>query len=186
MLADQIKLAAQREAVAKLDAGEVAIKAQVVAELGEPFIELNGAERELVTRWASWCEVSSLRRNPAKPATVARWVLLNRNNPHSVLEMLAAIEKLHALNGLSNPVATPIVGRALESVLKIEPPRSWHTKDKAAFAMLPVQMREIIANHERRREKELRRGQNELADLRKQQQAAAEPKPAEQHKETVS
>ena len=190
MLSDEIKRAAQREAIAKLDAGESEIKAQVIAEIGEPFVELSTAEKELVIRWCSWTEACSVRRNPAKPWVLARWILLHRNDSRgSIVAMLAAVDKLHQLNGLSSPVRTDVVNRALSKVLpQIEPPRSWTKADKASFALLDVQTQEVIENHERRREKELRRCQNELADLKKRHSATAADTNAVQTnvKETVS
>jgi hypothetical protein len=53
----------------------------------------------------------------------------------------------------------------------VEPPRSWTKEDKEAFKALPPDIQQRIAERERAREVEVRRGQNETAEARKAAQA---------------
>lgn len=60
----------------------------------------------------------------------------------------------------------------------IDPPRSWTKEEKEAFKALPPEHQQRIADRERAREVEIRRGQNEAAEIRKA--AEAERQQAEQ------
>jgi hypothetical protein len=60
----------------------------------------------------------------------------------------------------------------------IDPPRSWTKEEQEAFKALPPEHQQRIADRERAREVEIRRGQNEAAEIRKA--AEAERKAAEQ------
>lgn len=59
-----------------------------------------------------------------------------------------------------------------EELPPIEPPRSWTKEQKSQFSNLPREAQEIISAREQDRETALRRGQNELAEQRKQAEAA--------------
>jgi hypothetical protein len=58
-----------------------------------------------------------------------------------------------------------------EELPPIEPPRSWTKEQKAQFSELPREAQEVISAREQDRETALRRGQNELAEQRKQAEA---------------
>lgn len=60
----------------------------------------------------------------------------------------------------------------------INPPSSWTKDEKEAFKLLPPEHQQRIADRERTREVEIRRGQNEAAEIRKA--AEAERQAAEQ------
>lgn len=49
----------------------------------------------------------------------------------------------------------------------IEPPRSWTKEEKEAFKLLPREHQQRLSEHDRKRESEFRRGQNEVAEQRK-------------------
>jgi hypothetical protein len=53
----------------------------------------------------------------------------------------------------------------------IEPPRSWTKEEKEAFKLLPPEKQATIADRERKREVDLRNGQNEAAEIRKAAEA---------------
>lgn len=55
-----------------------------------------------------------------------------------------------------------------ETLPPIEPPRSWTKEQKAEFSNLPRVAQEVISQREQDRETTLRRGQNELAEQRKE------------------
>jgi hypothetical protein len=54
----------------------------------------------------------------------------------------------------------------------IEPPRSWTKDEKQLFTELPVEIQRAVSRRERDREVQLRRMQNELAELKRQRAAA--------------
>ena len=73
------------------------------------------------------------RHCPAKPATVAAFILDSRLKHDRMLDALNVIARLHNIYSLSNPVATSVVRAVLETVLDDEPPRSW-TKRRKTFS----------------------------------------------------
>ncbi len=68
-----------------------------------------------------------------------------------------------------NPVIAVLAERKLRE-RGLEAPRSWPKAEKLMFLQLPEQIQRIIGLRERQRETELRRLQNEVANLRKQTQ----------------
>jgi hypothetical protein len=116
-----------------------------------------------------------VRSLPAKPVSVAAFVRYqqDRGVPRPMIaESLTAIEELHFAASQSNPCATPVVRTTTGST--IEPPRSWTKSEQLLFTGLPPEVAAVIARREQDREKTLRRCQNELAELKKRQQADAE------------
>jgi hypothetical protein len=86
--------------------------------------------------------------------------------PERIAAEAQAIELLHDQCGLANPMQTRAARWALEQVLKIKLPRSWPKESKAMFTHLPAQIRHIIVARENDRERALRRGQNEIAEIK--------------------
>jgi hypothetical protein len=104
------------------------------------------------------------------------WVLSHRHlGADAIMDMLAAIEALHNYHGLSSPTHSAVVCRALESVFKAEPPRSWKPDEKLLFAALPEAIKQIIGRRERDRDREVRRAQNLAAELQQQLKPPAQP-----------
>jgi hypothetical protein len=60
---------------------------------------------------------------------------------------------------------------AADEAPSVEPPRSWTKEEKDAFKLLPPEHQERIAQRERTREAEIRRGQDEAAKTRKAAEA---------------
>lgn len=117
--------------------------------------------------FAKWCELNGAPFCPARPADVARFVAecaplgLERLWP-----ALQDISKCHASLGLADPVLGMPVAGAVSDVAGIDPPRSWGNEYKMRFRSLPHDMQVFIASHDARREKALRRAQNEAAAAR--------------------
>ena len=186
-LAAEIERANRREQIAALDHGEQTIAAPVIAALGDCRPPLGPAERSEVMPFVNWCKTASARHAPAKPNTVAAYILVleQRNTaPDRILLELDAIETLHDHLGLPNPTRTAIVKAALDRI-ETDPPRSWPAKDKTEFARLPAWTRRIIAQREHSREREIRRLQNKTAEELKKTVAGAETKPEEKQKEEL-
>jgi hypothetical protein len=71
------------------------------------------------------------------------------------------------------PEPTQEANPAEEALPPIEPPRSWTKESKEAFQALPREHQERIAEQERTRELDLRKGHNEVAEQRKAAEAEA-------------
>ena len=95
--------------------------------------------------------------------------------PERIAAEARAIELLHDHYGLANPIQTRAGRWALAQVLpSVEAPRSWTKEQKAQFAEFPRAAQEVIAAREKDRETTLRRGQNEIAEMKKRLMADAE------------
>jgi len=130
-----------------------------------------------------------VRALPARPATCAAFAQWQRDlgvPKEKISATLSAIEALHFAAGQSNPVAIPLV-RTTTAASTIEPPRSWAREEQQLFTQLPVEIQVVVSRRERDRETTLRRGQNEVAELKKliRLQAAAETKTADTEKDTT-
>jgi hypothetical protein len=174
-IANELEKARQAEQVKLWDAGE----AKLALSIQQPRIELTPDVLARFDRFSKWCAVKQVRRLPAKPKTVAAFVLEQDAlgvPAQQIISILNAIELSHDHHSLSNPTQTAIVRSALEQVIKTEPPRSWRAEEKAEFAMLPPDVRAAIARRESDRDKALRQAQQRLADERKRLANGADPK----------
>jgi hypothetical protein len=151
----------RNEQIAEWDKNEKAIAGQL-----PPFSQrpLNEQESLALNPFLKWCRLNGVRHCPAKPTTVAGFISEHRAEP---VETLLAIERMHDIHNLPNPVTTAGVRAVLASIIDFEPPRSWSLQEKAKFIEIPAELREIIARRTKQRETEFRRLQNQLAELRK-------------------
>ena len=164
-LEDELERARQAEQVKQWDAGEGRLAAGL--SIQQPRIELTSDVLTRFDRFSKWCAVKQVRRLPAKPKTVAAFVLEQDAlgvPAQQIISILNAIELSHDRHSLSNPTATAIVRAALGQVVKIEPPRSWSKEEKVEWAQLPPDVRRTIAKRENDRDRELRRLQSKVAE----------------------
>lgn len=158
---------------------EFALANQINASL-PPVPQIDEDTQRLLAAFLQFCASANVRHHPAAPATCAMFLLSQARvgvAPERIAAAAQAIELLHDHYGLANPIQTRAARWALEQVLPpIEAPRSWPAAEKAQFAHLPVQIRNVIATREQDREKTLRRSQNETAELRRLFKTAAEIK----------
>ena len=166
-LADAIEQAKIRERVARWDANEQRLLQELKLDIPRPALAKDVLER--LNIFGKWCEARSVRKCPCKPHVLASFCISQHQMgaaPQVILALLAAVEALHDHHGLSNPVRTSAVRAALDTIIKIDPPRSWPRADRILFAELPPDIREITARREQQRDKALRRLQNEAAERR--------------------
>ena len=110
----------------------------------------------------------------------ARW---KRDNPEKTVEVAAPEEaaadppqesEANAADDAAPPQEAP--GETQEAdpveIPPVDPPRSWTKDEKEAFRLLPPDLQKSVAELERNREVEIRRGQNEAAEQRKAAEAA--------------
>lgn len=137
----------------------------------------------------NWCASNSVSELPAAPADVARFVSdCFELGMAEIWPMLQEISRAHYLIGLADPTQGGPVAAAIAGIAKIDPPRAWPKEHKASFSLLPYNLQSYLAGHEARREKEIRRAQNEAADAKKKLAALQPESPVgnllEQRKQT--
>lgn len=133
--------------------------------------------------FARWCELNGVRFCPAAPAVVAKFAA--DCAPLGIERLWPAVQeisKMHLALGLADPTLGGVAAAAISDVAAISPPRSWPNDRKQRFRSLPYDLQVYIAAHEERREKALRRAQNEAANAR-QKLAALEPSRCETSRE---
>lgn len=117
--------------------------------------------------FVKWCELNRLGPCPASPVTVARFIA--DCAALGVDRLWAAVQQIstmHTALGLADPTLGGLPAIAMNDVAGVQPPRSWPDRDKERFKLLPYDLQLQIAAHETRRERALRRAQNEAASMR--------------------
>jgi hypothetical protein len=84
------------------------------------------------------------------------------------------ISRTHVSLGLADPTLGGPAAKTISDVAGIDPPRSWPGDRKQRFKSLPYDLQIYVADHETRREKAVRRAQNEAA-IARQKLAAFQP-----------
>jgi hypothetical protein len=177
------------DAMAAIDAATIARNEQQLAACFPPAtLAMSNTTQAAVSPFVHWCQERGVRPAPALPTTVAAWIQWNADLGcafEKMEETLAAIEILHNAFGAANPVQTAVVGNLLDTILKVDPPRSWKREEQHAWALLPPTIRSALARREADRDREVRRMQN-LQTKEKRQSDSAETKPVIQEKEVIS
>jgi hypothetical protein len=177
-LAEQLEIAKRQAEIRKLDSGDERVATELAQRIQLPVEELSAELRARLDPFNRWAIAKQARRCPAKPTTVALFILEQADlgvPVQHILAQLDAIEKLHDRWSLSNPVRTAIVqGAALATIIKVDPPRSWPREDKVRFAQLDPDIRQVIAEREALRDRALRRAQNQAAEAKKRHNGADE------------
>ena len=119
--------------------------------------------------FVDWCKARGAAAYPTQPRLLAEFVTGNASMGADWAE--SVVNDVVALNlqvGLANPAATPAVIGALTSIRSIEPPRSWPREQWAHFHALPLTTQRYVLRREAERDKEVRKLQNEVANLKRQ------------------
>jgi hypothetical protein len=125
--------------------------------LGDPALDV----------FLHWCDLKGVRPIPISPAAIAGFVVESQVlGIDKIAATVSAISQAYASRGLADPTAGGPVAAALNRIAPIDPPRSWPKEEKQRFASLPHDLQKYVAYHEERREKEIRRAQNEAAVAR--------------------
>jgi hypothetical protein len=117
--------------------------------------------------FARWCELNGAGFCPASPATIVKFV--TDCAPLGIAQLWRAVRDIshvHVGLGLADPTLGGAVADAISDVAGVQPPRSWPDDRKQHFKSLPYDFQMFISEHETRREKALRRAQNEAAAAR--------------------
>jgi hypothetical protein len=168
-LATMIQEIRAQETARELDANEAAL-----ASCFPPPPQMSPEGQQQVIPFLQWAEAQKVRALPARPCSVAAFAQWQRDlgvPKAKINATLSAISALHIAASVGDPVATPTV-RMITAASTIEPPRSWTKDEKQLFTELPVEIQRAVSRRERDREVQLRRMQNELAELKRQRAAA--------------
>jgi hypothetical protein len=158
----------QNELNAAFDNGERILASGLPFE--QPKKPLAQDELHRLNRFFEFAKAKCCRACPAKPSTVAAFIVHEKAEgtpAQQILSLVEAIAAFHDHHGLANPVATATVRQALEEVIHVDPPRSWPREARAEFALLPPDIRDVIARRESERDAWFRRQQNKVAEERK-------------------
>jgi hypothetical protein len=178
-LAEQLETAKRRAEIETLNIGDEKAATEFARRISLP-LELSANIRTLLDPFNKWASQRHARRCPARPATVALFVLSQNDmgvDINTILAQLSAIEAMHDKFSLPNPVRTAAVRYALETLIKTDPPRSWPKAEKAMFAQLPPDIRHIIALRQEQMDREIRKLHSKVArqleELRQNMNGAA-------------
>jgi hypothetical protein len=163
------------EAIATINARELDDNERAIAASFPPPPELSPEARQNLTPFLAFCEQHRIRPLPARPTSIAFFAQAQQDRgvpKEKISATLSAIEALLNAASVGNPIATPIV-RTITAASTIEPPRSWTKDEKLTFAGLPPEVQRVVVRREHDRERALRRGQNEIAELKKRLMADA-------------
>ncbi|WP_409188781.1 hypothetical protein [Bradyrhizobium sp. RDM4] len=116
-----------------------------------------------------WCLLNNVKPVPATPMMVARFVAeVAPWGIEKIWPIVQQISRAHYTVGLADPTLGGPVATAINEIATIDPPRSWPKEHKARFAQLPYDLQVYVGDHERRREKEIRRAHNEAATAKQE------------------
>jgi hypothetical protein len=154
------------------DQREQALRATIAKHL-----DLQPAEgdRSGFAIFKSFCERWELVAYPARPATVAYFVIEQAALGIAELSRIVkAISLVH--ENVADPTASGMVPAALNKIAPIAEPRSWPKDQKVLFRTLSYEIQRYLVDREAARDKAVRQAQNEAADARKTLKAIEQPK----------
>lgn len=167
----------QNDLAAAFDHGERLLAAELGEKLAFKPKELSHDQQHRFGVFVEFAKQKCVRACPAKPTSVAAFVIDKHSDgvpAQQILALLEAITAAHNCHGnLADPCAAQIVRQALSETIRTNPPRSWPAADKLLFATLDPVVQDVIARREEERDSNLRKKQNELAELRKRLEAEA-------------
>jgi hypothetical protein len=141
---------------------ELARGDKVPGAVVEAYAEANAVEELTWQTFVDFCNKRNVRRLPAKPSTIAAFLLYGGLSHERMLEALTVITRMHDKHGLSNPTATAIVRTVLELSIEERAPRSWKKEEQELWVALPADIRFTLSRRQRDFDKEVRRVQGEL------------------------
>lgn len=143
---------------------ELALRAVVAKHLDLSPVE--EGDRSGWPVFQKWCRQREITPYPARPTSVAGFILDNSAlGIEELLRVVKAISLVHET--VADPTASGLVPRALNKIAPIDAPRSWPNAEKVRFKSLPYDLQRYTADREADREKKFRRAQTEAGQLRR-------------------
>lgn len=115
----------------------------------------------------NWCALNNVQPAPMAPHVVARFLAdIAPLGIDKVWPAVQEISRLHYTVGLADPTLGHPVATKVSEIAEIVPPRGWTKQFKERFKTLPYDVQLYILGRDRTQEAELRRAQQEAAELR--------------------
>jgi hypothetical protein len=122
-----------------------------------------------MTTWEKWCALHGHQPVPASPTMIARFIAeLSPLGVEQVWQAVLEISRAHYCIGLPDPTISAPVVTEMNRLSRIKPPRSWPDEEKLRFPTLPYDIQAWLAKKADMDSNEIRRLQNELAQLKKE------------------
>jgi hypothetical protein len=125
-----------------------------------------------MTLFERYCALHGHQPYGATNETVARFVAdIAPMGIEQVWEALREVSRSHYVHNLFDPTLGETVAAALNNIAKVDPPRSWPKDLHERFKMLPHEIQHWLARRQAADDRLIRNLQNELAQLRKKENA---------------
>jgi hypothetical protein len=120
--------------------------------------------------FANWCALKGEQALPASPAAIGKFIDdIAALGIEKVWDQVQQIRREHYVRELGDPTLGPgPVADAINRISKVVAPRSWRAEARAEFMSLPWPVQVEISKRETERDREVRRLQNESADIRRE------------------
>jgi len=126
-----------------------------------------------MTMFERWCILNGHKPFGAAPAIVAQFVDdIASMGIEQVWEAVQEVARMHSAHGLPDPTQSKAVASAVNDITKIDPPRSWPDEEKHRFLTLPYPTQAYLAKRQVADDALIRKLQNELAQLKKENENA--------------
>jgi hypothetical protein len=119
--------------------------------------------------FAKWAALNGVQALPASPAAIGKFVDdIAALGIEKVWDQVQQIVREHYVRNMPDPCTgmTPST-EAINRISGMKPPRSWRADAKSEFMWLPYPVQFEINRREIDRDREVRRLQNEVAELKK-------------------
>ena len=141
------------------------ISAAVARQIGPPAHSWQG---NLPAEFVAWCKQNSLASLPARPASIALFVLENGHvGIDELARMVVGISRCHLRRGQADPTSGYPVSAALNHLAEIDAPVSWPKEMRPRFSELTYALQQYLAASDREQTRMIKRAHQEAADARK-------------------
>ncbi|MCK1304702.1 MULTISPECIES: hypothetical protein [unclassified Bradyrhizobium] len=137
------------------------ISAAVARQIGPPADVSHGT---LPAEFVAWCEQKGVASLPARPASIALYVLESRHlGIDHFARMVVEISRCHLRRGQADPTSGYPVSAALNHLAKIEAPLSWPKAMRPRFGELPYELQQYLASRDKDQTRVIKQAQQEAA-----------------------
>ena len=127
-----------------------------------------------MTMFERWCILNGRHKPFGAPSTIVAQFVddIASMGIEQVWEAVQEVARMHSAHGLPDPTQSKAVASAVNDITKIDPPRSWPDEEKHRFLTLPYPTQAYLAKRQVADDALIRKLQNELAQLKKENENA--------------